>query len=108
VLAVGICCNQNCELHNVKLGNGPKFWRRLFILLDHFRGNGASVLRIVPYAGLQFMGYEQYRRWMIEWYPPAAKGPLVDLVAGSLAGGTAVLLTYPLDLARTRLAYNVS
>lgn len=75
---------------------------------DRFRGNGASVLRIVPYAGLQFMGYEQYRRWMIECYPPAASGPSVDLLAGSLAGGTAVLLTYPLDLARTRLAYQVS
>ncbi|CAM6084824.1 unnamed protein product [Calypogeia fissa] len=73
-----------------------------------YRGNGASVLRIVPYAGLQFMGYEQFRRWMIECYPPAANSPTVDLIAGSLAGGTAVLLTYPLDLARTRLAYHVA
>jgi hypothetical protein len=33
---------------------------------------------------------------------------VVDLVAGSLAGGTAVLCTYPLDLARTHLAYQVT
>ncbi|KAL3675887.1 hypothetical protein R1sor_025835 [Riccia sorocarpa] len=72
-----------------------------------YRGNGVSVLRIVPYAGFQFMAYEQYRRWMLE-YHPAANGPLVELAAGGLAGGSAVLLTYPLDLARTRLAYQVN
>ncbi|GIL82119.1 hypothetical protein Vretimale_7123 [Volvox reticuliferus] len=32
-------------------------------------------------------------------------GPLIDLVAGSAAGATAVLLTYPLDMVRTRLAW---
>ena len=30
--------------------------------------------------------------------------PLFDLAAGSAAGATAVLVTYPLDLVRTRLA----
>ncbi|KAL0704131.1 hypothetical protein Bca4012_070556 [Brassica carinata] len=39
---------------------------------------------------------------------PLGSGPVVDLVAGSAAGGTAVLCTYPLDLARTKLAYQVS
>jgi solute carrier family 25 protein 16 len=31
--------------------------------------------------------------------------PVLDLLAGSMAGGSAVLVTYPLDLVRTRLAY---
>lgn len=31
--------------------------------------------------------------------------PALDLLAGSAAGGTAVVLTYPLDLVRTRLAF---
>lgn len=31
--------------------------------------------------------------------------PALDLLAGSAAGGTAVLFTYPLDLVRTRLAF---
>ena len=39
---------------------------------------------------------------------PLVSGPVVDLVAGSAAGGTAVLCTYPLDLARTKLAYQVT
>jgi solute carrier family 25 protein 16 len=73
-----------------------------------YKGNGASVLRIVPYAALHFAAYEQYRHWIIDGYPAAGTGPVVDLLAGSLAGGTAVLCTYPLDLARTRLAYQVN
>ncbi|GLJ22029.1 hypothetical protein SUGI_0412740 [Cryptomeria japonica] len=73
-----------------------------------YRGNGASVARIVPYAALHFMTYEQYRRWIINYYPGVGTGPIVDLLAGSLSGGTAVMCTYPLDLARTRLAYQLT
>ncbi|KAK9705367.1 hypothetical protein RND81_07G051400 [Saponaria officinalis] len=76
-------------------------------VLGFYRGNGASVARIVPYAALHYMAYEQYRRWIILTYPDVWKGPVLDLVAGSFAGGTAVLFTYPLDLVRTKLAYQV-
>ncbi|CAL1414186.1 unnamed protein product [Linum trigynum] len=72
-----------------------------------YSGNGASVARIVPYAALHFMTYEQYRRWIILSFPDVGRGPVLDLVAGSFAGGTAVLFTYPLDLVRTKLAYQV-
>lgn len=72
-----------------------------------YRGNGASVARIVPYAALHFMAYEQYRRWIILGFPGIGGGPVLDLIAGSFAGGTAVLFTYPLDLVRTKLAYQV-
>ncbi|CAI9281199.1 unnamed protein product [Lactuca saligna] len=34
-------------------------------------------------------------------------GPVVDLLPVSLSGGTAVLFTYPLDLVRTKLAYQL-
>lgn len=71
------------------------------------RGNGASVLRIVPYAALHFMAYERYRFWLYDNCTSLGMGPVVDLIAGSAAGGTAVLCTYPLDLARTKLAYQV-
>lgn len=72
------------------------------------RGNGASVARIIPYAALHYMTYEQYRRWIIHTFPNFGRGPVLDLVAGSFAGGTAVLFTYPLDLVRTKLAYQVN
>ncbi|XP_072961770.1 mitochondrial carrier protein CoAc1-like [Typha angustifolia] len=77
-------------------------------ILGFYKGNGASVLRIVPYAALHFMTYEQYRCWLLNNCPSLGTGPIVDLLAGSTAGGTAVLCTYPLDLARTKLAYQVS
>ncbi|EIE18155.1 mitochondrial carrier, partial [Coccomyxa subellipsoidea C-169] len=79
-----------------------------------FRGNGASVLRIVPYAALHFGAYEYYRELLVKAAAASVgKGvveydvpPALDLVAGSAAGATAVLVTYPLDLVRTRLAYD--
>ncbi|MQM08410.1 hypothetical protein Taro_041266 [Colocasia esculenta] len=73
-----------------------------------YKGNGASVLRIVPYAALHFMAYEQYCCWILNNCPSLGTGPFIDLLAGSAAGGTAVLCTYPLDLARTKLAYQVA
>ncbi|KAL3514235.1 hypothetical protein ACH5RR_026952 [Cinchona calisaya] len=72
-----------------------------------YKGNGASVLQIVPYAALHFMTYEQYRCWILDNYSAFGTGPIVDLLAGSAAGGTGVLCSYPLDLARTKLAYQV-
>ncbi|KNA14578.1 hypothetical protein SOVF_106260 [Spinacia oleracea] len=88
-------------------------YRSLKKVLNHegiqglYRGNGASVLRIVPYAALHYMTYERYRFWLYDNCPSLGTGPVVDLIAGSAAGGTAVLCTYPLDLARTKLAYQV-
>lgn len=72
-----------------------------------FKGNGASVLRIVPYAAIHFGAYEQYRAALAPHVKLDAAGrvpAVVDLVAGAAAGATAVIATYPLDLARTRLA----
>ena len=73
------------------------------------RGNGASVLRIVPYAAIHFTAYESYRKAIVHIGAEARASkpvsPVIDLLAGSAAGATAVLITYPLDLVRTRLAF---
>lgn len=75
--------------------------------LGLYKGNGASAVRIVPYAALHFMTYERYKSWILNNCPALGSGPFIDLLAGSAAGGTSVLCTYPLDLARTKLAYQV-
>lgn len=64
--------------------------------------------RIIPYAALHYMSYEEYRRLIVQIFPNVWKGPTLDLMAGSLSGGTAVIFTYPLDLIRTKLAYQVN
>ncbi|KAF9585123.1 hypothetical protein BGW38_003800 [Lunasporangiospora selenospora] len=71
-----------------------------------FQGNSATVLRIFPYAAIKFMAYEQYRSMLM----PTRRDetPYKKLVAGSLAGVTSVLFTYPLDLIRVRLAYETT
>jgi hypothetical protein len=69
----------------------------------------------VPYAALHFSTYERFRaeiapraRALRARSQPGGRTPVwVDLLAGSCAGATAVSLTYPLDLVRTRLAWDV-
>ncbi|CAK7356883.1 unnamed protein product [Dovyalis caffra] len=72
-----------------------------------YKGNTATIIRIVPYSALHYTTYEHYRSWILQNYPTFGTGPLIDLVAGAASGGTAILCTYPLDLARTKLAYQV-
>ncbi|GMI84299.1 CoA Carrier 2 [Hibiscus trionum] len=98
---------RRAEFHSVGLFGSFKKIAKTEGVMGFYRGNGASVARIVPYAALHYMAYEQYRRWIIDSFPDITRGPVLDLVAGAFAGGTAVLFTYPLDLVRTKLAYQV-
>lgn len=93
--------------HSLGVGQSLKKLLKHEGVLGFYKGNGASVIRIVPYAALHYMTYEQYRSWLLGNYPNLGSGSHIDLLAGSASGGTAVLCTYPLDLARTRLAYQV-
>ncbi|KAK2398075.1 Mitochondrial substrate carrier family protein [Trifolium repens] len=98
---------RRAEFHSTGLSGSVIRIAKTEGLLGFYRGNGASVARIIPYAGLHYMSYEEYRRWILQAFPNVWKGPTLDLMAGSLSGGTAVLFTYPLDLIRTKLAYQV-
>ncbi|XP_077869458.1 mitochondrial coenzyme A transporter SLC25A42-like [Saccoglossus kowalevskii] len=68
-----------------------------------WRGNTATMARIIPYAAIQYAAHEQYKL-LFGAKDGKALDPLPRFVAGSLAGATAVSFTYPLDLARARMA----
>jgi len=68
--------------------------------LSLWRGNSATMARIIPYAAIQFTAHEQWKAFTDLLLPSHAS----RFVSGSLAGVTAQSLTYPLDMARARLA----
>ncbi|XP_004079244.1 mitochondrial coenzyme A transporter SLC25A42 [Oryzias latipes] len=74
--------------------------------LSLWRGNSATMVRVIPYAAIQFCAHEQYKRLLGGYYGFQGKvlPPVPRLLAGSLAGTTAAMLTYPLDVVRARMA----
>jgi len=70
-----------------------------------WRGNSATMARIVPYAAIQFSAHEQWKHRLGVDVKGQQKVPgYRRALAGSLAGVTSVTLTYPLDVARARMA----
>ncbi|PRP81223.1 hypothetical protein PROFUN_02057 [Planoprotostelium fungivorum] len=69
----------------------------------YFKGNGTNIVRIVPYSAAQFAAFEQFKKMLTK---PGEKDltPLNRLNAGAMAGIVSVVVTYPLDLIRTRLS----
>ena len=70
-----------------------------------YRGHSAMLLRIFPYSAISYASHEQYNRLLM---PSKDKqDPWRRILSGSLAGATAVTVTYPLDLMRARMAFQV-
>ncbi|XP_061799454.1 solute carrier family 25 member 16 [Nerophis lumbriciformis] len=71
-----------------------------------YKGNGAMMVRIFPYGAIQFMAFDNYKKMLSTrlWL----NGHIHRLMAGSMAGMTAVICTYPLDMVRARLAFQVT
>jgi len=73
-----------------------------------WRGNWANVLRYFPTQALNFMfkdfykQYFEYPRSAGFWYCLAG-----NMASGGAAGATSLIVVYPLDFARTRLAVDV-
>lgn len=72
-------------------------------LQAYFRGNGANVLRLVPETAVRFTLHDQFK---VMFAPPDGRplGLTGKLAAGSATGVIKCLASYPLELARTRLA----
>ncbi|GMH61575.1 hypothetical protein TL16_g03285 [Triparma laevis f. inornata] len=63
-----------------------------------WKGNMVMMFRVFPYAGVQFMVFD-YLKLVLKPLTPQK-----TLLAGSTAGAVSSICTYPLDLARARLA----
>jgi solute carrier family 25 protein 16 len=70
-----------------------------------FKGHSASLIRVFPYASINFLAYEQFRMAIIT--SPGKETPFRRFLCGSLAGAISTFVTYPLDLIRTRLAFEI-
>lgn len=70
-----------------------------------WRGHSATLWRVMPFAGVQFATYDAARYWLTimevvpREYTPAS--------AGAVAASTATIVTYPLDVLRTRMVSHV-
>jgi solute carrier family 25 (mitochondrial phosphate transporter), member 23/24/25/41 len=97
-------------LQQTQFGPNPKYvgivpslrliWREEG-LRGYFRGNWANVLRIAPTSAFQFYFYDSFLKLV---QPNASALTSGDrLIAGGLAGGVTLALTYPLEFIRGRL-----
>jgi len=71
-------------------------------ILGFWSGNFANVVRIIPNKGILFMCNDKFKQ-LAGLEPNKPAHPLQILAAGSMSGVTTTVLTYPLDLVRSRL-----
>lgn len=68
-----------------------------------FRGNGLNCLRIFPYSAVQFYVYQKIKLNLLK--PGEFElNNFQRLISGGICGTASVIVTYPLDLVRTRLS----
>jgi len=78
-----------------------------------WRGNTPNVIKVIPRSALQFAVYANMKDFFLLRKKPKADGSAPAglttperLIAGGLAGATATVVTYPLDLIRSQMAVN--
>ncbi len=68
-----------------------------------WKGNTATILKVIPYSATQFAAFRGYSHLiMVDEYTPLT--PLQRFFAGACAGATATVISYPFDFLRTRMA----
>ena len=73
----------------------------------YFKGNGANIIKIVPFTAFEFYFYEVFKTGIFPTKQKHELSVLDKLVCGGLTGSTASFLTYPIDLIKTHLCINV-
>lgn len=67
-----------------------------------FKGNGTNVIKIAPETAIKLTTNDIYKRIVAS--DPEEITPPQRMVAGAMAGATAQIIIYPLELVKTRLA----
>eukprot|EP01029_Cantina_marsupialis_P028743 TRINITY_DN777954_c0_g1_i1.p1 TRINITY_DN777954_c0_g1~~TRINITY_DN777954_c0_g1_i1.p1 ORF type:complete len:296 (+),score=51.77 TRINITY_DN777954_c0_g1_i1:74-961(+) len=75
-------------------------------VLKLWRGNMATLARVIPYAGVSFMSHDFYKRYFSKLLnkPESELPSQIRFIAGSMAGASAVVATYPLDFMRANVS----
>lgn len=78
-------------------------------VLGLWAGNGANLLRVFPAKAVVFATNDTYRAFLVRTFLNPARQdsdwmPVVSFAAGGMAGASASVATYPLDLARGRIS----
>jgi hypothetical protein len=85
-----------------------------------WKGNSATMIRVFPYSGIQFMIYDRCKTFLLREQeldyarrkaldpdtpkPKWGLTPKESLFSGMIAGVISVIFTYPLDMTRAQLA----
>ena len=74
-------------------------------ILKFYKGAGASICGIVPYAGVDLSFNSIYKENVSKYYANLKQEPTVLslLLGGMVSSSCAMIITYPLNLVRTRL-----
>ena len=75
-------------------------------ILGLYRGHSATLARIFPYAAINFAAFEKFKL-ILHAEKNTSNWPWKKLFAGSLAGTLAVSVTYPFDIIRARISYDL-
>jgi len=67
------------------------------------QGHSATLLRVFPYAAIKFMAYDQVRHALMP--TKESETNLRRFSAGAISGMISVLITYPLEIIRVRMAF---
>lgn len=69
-----------------------------------WKGNGLNLLRTAPYKAVNFFSYDMYRKLLLRLSGNQNKPNRAErFVAGAMAGVTATVTCFPLDVMRTRV-----